>query len=67
MTPLAITGTLLWLLAAGILWLFTDELAATGRSWWLDCALAGAIMGIPGTITMMVHDRGRRRRARAQS
>lgn|GEM_PF-3089548 len=62
MTPLALGGTAAWLIAAGIMWFFSAELAATDRSWWIHCALWGAAMGIPGTITMIVHDRGRKRR-----
>ena len=67
MTPLAVGGTVLWLVAAGILSLFSDDLAATGREWWIDCALWGAALGIPGTITMVFHDRGRNRRRAQES
>ncbi len=62
MTPLAVGGTLLWLAAAGVLSLFSEELAATGRTWWIHCALYGAAAGIPGIVTMIFHDRGRKRR-----
>lgn len=62
MTPLAIGGTVLWLVAAGVLTLFSDDLAASGRSWWIDCALWGAALGVPGTIVMVLHDRNRKRR-----
>lgn len=64
MTPLAIGGTILWLAAAGILALFAEELAASGRSWWIDCALWGAALGVPGTVVMVLHDRRRKHRRR---
>lgn len=65
MTPLAIGGTLLWLATAGILSLFSEDLAASGRDWWIDCALWGAALGIPGTTVMVFHDRNRKRRQRS--
>jgi hypothetical protein len=61
MTPLAVGGTVLWLIAGAVMTLFADDLAASGRSWWIDCAWWGAAVGIPGIITMVVHDRRRRR------
>jgi len=61
MTPLAIGGTLLWAIAAVIMWINMDTLDATGRSWWFDCAIYGAALGVPGTTVMILHDRKRRR------
>ncbi|MGH8879102.1 MAG: DUF2530 domain-containing protein [Stackebrandtia sp.] len=62
MTPLAVGGTVLWLVAAGILSLFSQELADSGRSWWIDCAWFGVALGVPGTVVMVLHDRNRKRR-----
>lgn len=62
MTPLAVGGTVIWVLTALVLTIFfSDDLAAAGNSWWIDCAWWGAALGIPGMITMVVHDRNRRR------
>lgn len=58
MTPLAVGGTVLWLIAATVMWFAQDSLAAHGRSWWIDCALYGIGMGIVGTVVMVFHDRG---------
>ncbi|HIV57028.1 MAG TPA: DUF2530 domain-containing protein [Candidatus Stackebrandtia faecavium] len=62
MTPLAIGGTFLWLLAAGILSLFSQQLDTSGNLWWIHCALWGAALGIPGTFVMVLHDRKTKKR-----
>jgi membrane associated rhomboid family serine protease len=68
MVPFAITGIALWIIAALVMLPFRDELAAHGHGDWFRIAIYGAIWGIPGGLTMVVHDRNRRRRrARAAS
>lgn len=70
MVPFAIAGIALWVVAALIMLPFRDELAAHGHGNWFGIAVAGALWGIPGGLTMVVHDRNRRRRregARAAS
>lgn len=62
MTPLAVGGTVLWLLAAAIMVPFQDSLSDSGRGWWLSCALTGAGLGVFGIVVMVLHDRGRRHR-----
>jgi uncharacterized membrane protein len=62
MVPFAIAGIVLWILAALIMLPFRDELTEAGRGNWLGIAIAGALWGIPGLLTMVVHDRNRRRR-----
>ncbi|GAA2350998.1 DUF2530 domain-containing protein [Dactylosporangium salmoneum] len=68
MVPFAVAGIVLWVIAALIMLPFHDRLADSGRGDWLHIAIAGALWGIPGLLTMIVHDRNRRRRrARAAS
>ncbi|MEV8510995.1 DUF2530 domain-containing protein [Dactylosporangium sp. NPDC051484] len=62
MVPFAVVGIALWIVAALIMLPFRDELAKAGHGNWLDIAIAGALWGIPGLLTMVVHDRNRRRR-----
>jgi len=56
MVPFAVGGLAAFLVAGLIVWL------ANGPDNWLEICLAGFLVGIPGLITMVVHDRGRRRR-----
>ena len=56
MVPFAIAGLAAFAIAALIIWL------AHGPDRWLDTAIAGFLVGIPGLITMIVHDRHRKRR-----
>ncbi len=62
MVPFAVGGMLAWGVAGLVLLLLRDRLAAHGHTDWLWICLAGFLLGIPGTITMVVHDRNRRRR-----
>ncbi|WP_156925893.1 DUF2530 domain-containing protein [Glycomyces arizonensis] len=57
MTPIAVAGTLLWTIAWIVAQLFRDELADSGREWWVSCALCGVVLGILGTGVMVVMDR----------
>jgi hypothetical protein len=56
MVPFALAGLAGFVVAGVIVWL------ANGPDRWLDICLAGFLSGIPGLITMLVHDRNRRRR-----
>jgi hypothetical protein len=68
MVPFALAGIAVWIVAVLVMLPFRDELADAGRGNWFDIAVAGALWGIPGLLTMVVHDRNRkRRRAREAS
>ncbi|WP_236047979.1 DUF2530 domain-containing protein [Paractinoplanes ovalisporus] len=56
MVPFAVGGLAAFAVAALIVWL------ADGPDRWLQICIAGFLAGIPGLITMIVHDRHRRRR-----
>jgi Protein of unknown function (DUF2530) len=56
MVPFALAGLAGFAIAALIVWL------ANGPHRWLTTCIAGFVVGIPGLITMIVHDRNRRRR-----
>ena len=56
MVPFAVGGMLGFAVAAVVVWL------AHGPDRWLDICVAGFLLGIPGLITMIVHDRHRRQR-----
>jgi uncharacterized membrane protein len=56
MVPFAIAGLAAFAIAGVIVWL------ANGPDSWLQTCVAGFLVGIPGLITMIVHDRNRRRR-----
>ncbi|HEY1176234.1 MAG TPA: DUF2530 domain-containing protein [Phytomonospora sp.] len=60
MTPFAVVGTALWLLAGLVMYLFfKDDLDAAGKGWWISTCWAGVISGFVGTTWMVLHDRGR--------
>lgn len=65
MVPFALAGIGLWIIAVLVMLPFRDELADAGRELWFDIAVAGALWGIPGGLTMVVHDRNRKRRRAA--
>ncbi len=56
MVPFAIAGLAAFAVAALIC------LLADAPDDWLDTSVAGFLVGIPGLITMIVHDRNRKRR-----
>ncbi|MEU8815581.1 DUF2530 domain-containing protein [Actinoplanes sp. NPDC048796] len=56
MVPFALAGLAGFAIAALIVWL------ADGPDRWLEICVAGFLVGIPGLITMIVHDRHRKRR-----
>ena len=56
MVPFAVAGLAGFVVAALVVWL------ADGPDRWLRTCIAGFLVGIPGLITMIVHDRHRRRR-----
>jgi hypothetical protein len=56
MVPFALGGMAGFAVAALVVWL------AGGPDRWLEICLAGFVCGIPGLITMLVHDRNRQRR-----
>jgi hypothetical protein len=58
MIPFAVGGMVGFAIATVIVWL------ADGPERWLQICIAGFLIGIPGLITMIVHD-GHRRRRRA--
>ncbi|WP_026209227.1 DUF2530 domain-containing protein [Catelliglobosispora koreensis] len=55
MVPFAIAGIAAFAIAALAVWI------ADGPTSWLQVCLAGVIWGIPGLLTMIVHDRNRSR------
>jgi hypothetical protein len=57
MVPYAIGGIVAFALATLIIWI------AGGPTPWLQVCLAGALWGIPGLLTMVVHDRNRGKKA----
>jgi hypothetical protein len=56
MIPFAVGGMAGFAIAALIVWL------ADAPQRWLEICIAGFLIGIPGLITMIVHDRNRRHR-----
>jgi hypothetical protein len=56
MVPFAVGGLAAFVVAALVVWL------AHGPDRWLQICIAGFLAGIPGLITMIVHDRHRKRR-----
>ena len=56
MVPFAVAGMAAFAVAALIIWL------ANGPDRWLAVCGTGVLVGIPGLVTMIVHDRNRRRR-----
>jgi hypothetical protein len=43
-----LAGTIAWLIAGGVLLLRRDDLADSGRLWWLWVPIAGAALGLVG-------------------
>lgn len=62
MVPFALAGMALFAVLGLVLWAFQDRLDAAGNGSWPGICLAGVIWGVPGLLTMIRHDAGRRRR-----
>ncbi|MEU4238820.1 DUF2530 domain-containing protein [Actinoplanes sp. NPDC026619] len=56
MVPFAAAGLAAFAIAAAVVWL------ADGPDTWLQTSVAGFLVGIPGLVTMLIHDRNRKRR-----
>jgi hypothetical protein len=64
--PFAVGGIILWAVLGLVLLPFRHTLASHGHTDWLWICLAGFVVGFPGLLTMITHDRHRRiRRAAA--
>jgi hypothetical protein len=59
MVPYAVAGLVLFAVAALICWI------AGAPTTWLQVSVAGALWGIPGLLTMIVHDHNRAKRMKA--
>ena len=62
MVPFAVAGMAAFAVVGIALLFFRGWLAAHGHTDWLWTCLAGFLVGIPGLITMLVHDANRRGR-----
>jgi Protein of unknown function (DUF2530) len=62
MVPLAVAGTLLWLLLGLVFLALRGQLADAGKADWIAICFAGAGLGVVGIALMAVHDRNRVRR-----
>lgn len=62
MVPFALAGMAVFALVGLGLLLARDWLVSNGHEGWLWICLAGFLWGFPGTATMVVHDRNRRKR-----
>ena len=66
MVPFAVGGIVVWVIVGLVLLVNRDALVEQGREEWLTICLAGALLGLPGLVTMIVHDRNRARRRAAR-
>jgi hypothetical protein len=62
MLPFAVVGTAIWVVLGLALLLLRPTLRAGGNEEWIGICFAGALLGLPGMATMVIHDRNRRRR-----
>lgn len=60
--PFALAGMAAFALVGLVLLLNRDWLTAHGHESWLAICAAGVVWGIPGLLTMIVHDRHRKAR-----
>jgi len=68
MVPFAVGGMVLWAVVGLGLLPLHGWLSRNGHTNWLSICLAGFLLGIPGLIMMIIHDRNRKiRRAAAGS
>jgi hypothetical protein len=63
MVPLAVAGTLLWLVLGVVFLALRGLLADAGKENWVAICFTGAGLGVVGIALMAVHDRNRARRA----
>lgn len=63
MVPLAVAGTLTWLVLGLVLLALRSTLAQGGNEGWIGICFTGAALGVVGTAVMVVHDRNRARRS----
>jgi hypothetical protein len=63
--PFAVGGMALWAVAGLVMLPFRDTLSAHGHSDWLWICVAGFLLGFPGWLVMIRHDRRRRARQAA--
>ena len=63
--PYAIAGIVVWAIIGLVLLLFRNTLSAHGHTDWLWICLAGVLLGFPGWIVMIRHDRHRSARRAA--
>lgn len=57
--PFAIGGIIVWAVLGLVLLLFKDTLADHGHTDWLWVCVAGFLLGFPGWLVMIRHDRYR--------
>jgi hypothetical protein len=62
MVPLAVAGTLLWLVLGLVFLALRGPLADAGKEDWIAICFTGAALGFVGIALMTVHDRNRARR-----
>jgi hypothetical protein len=56
------SGTVAFAIGAIVCWIFRDNLAATGRLWYLYVAITGTAIGLIGLAVGIFRSRRRRRR-----
>ena len=62
MVPLAVAGTVTWLVLGLVLLALRPTLERGGNEGWIGISFAGAAFGVLGICVMALHDRNRRRR-----
>ena len=66
-TAIITAGTTAFAIAAGVLWLNLDVLAAAGQSWWLWVCVTGVGLGAIGTAVSWTRSHRRKRTEAAES
>ena len=59
MLPLAVAGTVTWLVLGLVLLALRGTLAAGGNEGWIGICLTGAALGLVGIGVMALHERNR--------
>jgi uncharacterized membrane protein len=67
MTPLAVAGTVAWLVVGLILLPLRPTLAKGGNEEWITICFVGALLGLVGIGLMALHDRNRAAQREAAS